>query len=197
MTVIRNQRKPYTELALACVGFCLDRLNSKRFVRNRACNTRIVGGLIASRQASEATQLHPRQPARLDWIRCHPPSHDYRERSHTSPTHSDHSACCSGDRHRMVGQWLAKVGATSISRAYDALNAVRWCQLACASMTHVIVCSLCVFALRSVNVHVACRALLVLVKLRILLRTAPTACTACICASNHHVMPNPRPCSQG
>ena len=158
MTVIKNQRKPYTELALACVGFCLDRLNSKRFVRNRACNTRIVGGLIASRQASEATQLHPRQPARLDWIRCHPPSHDYRERSHTSPTHSDHSACCSGDRHRMVGQWLAKVGATSFSGVCDALNAVRWCQLACASMTHVIVCSLCVFALRSVNVRVTCRA---------------------------------------
>ena len=56
----------------------------------------------------------------------------------------------------MVGQWAAKVLATSISRAYDALIAVRSCQIACASMTHVIVCFLCVFALLSVNVHVAC-----------------------------------------
>ena len=33
-----------------------------------------------------------------------------------------------------------------------------WCQIACASMAHAIVCFLCVFALRFVNVRVACYA---------------------------------------
>ena len=130
--------------------------DSKPFVNAKGSNTAIVGGLIASRQASEATHPHPPFTARLDWICGRTPSHHCRGPFHIPPTHFDRSAGCSGCRVRLVGQQAAKVSAAALVCGYNALDVAHYGRVVCFSMAHAICCSLAICLSRSCKVCVAC-----------------------------------------